>query len=308
MPTSIPLTFRAGPFPAGYNADPEQLKNDIVARLYAESTDAISFFASGSVAPSSNVGPWLKNGQEWYVWSDVSASYIAQVIPYASLRYIAQVVAPDQNIYTLWIELNGTGKALAIKYYSGGAWKDIYEDKFALYQTVAGMSSYSDTTAMNAAIAAAVGSIPSSSVGQGIFRAKPSVVQNIIFGAGGNQTGAVSLATTVINPDSSFAASKFTAPASGYYTFSAMLYSSVSAGTPTDIDIRGFFLVNGAADTSLNDEPISTSLAGRGIVGTAVIQLAAGDEVELGYDITIDAAGTVTIDDANTFLAGYRVR
>lgn len=150
---TIPLTFRAAPFPEGYRADPEKLKNDIVARLYAESTQAISFFASGSVAPSSNVGPWLKNGTEWYVWSDDLAMYIPQPVPQGSLRYVAQFDPPDESIYIFWIQLDVTGKAIAIKYFSGGAWKDVYEDKFATYST---------TTEMNTAIAAAIAGIPPS--------------------------------------------------------------------------------------------------------------------------------------------------
>jgi len=160
MANSIPLTFRAAPFPEGYKADPEQLKNDIVARLYAESTESISFFASGSVAPSSNVGPWLKNGTEWWVWSDDSADYIPMPVPQVSLKYAVQFDEPDPASYLFWIQLDVNGSPLAVKTYYSGAWVDVYSASLGSYMTVAAfntaIAAYSTTAQMNTAISAAI--------------------------------------------------------------------------------------------------------------------------------------------------------
>lgn len=139
MATTLPFIFRISPLPSNFKSNPQGFANAIVARLSAESEVEIAVFVTGSVEPSSNVGPWLKDGTTWYVWDDVTAAYIPQILEASSLGYIAQQSEPDPAFYTFWIELDGTGKAQSIQYYSAGAWHDVYEDTF---------------TAINAAIAA----------------------------------------------------------------------------------------------------------------------------------------------------------
>ena len=135
MPTALNLTFRASPLPTGFVGSPQDFLDAIVARLAADQPNSISFFATGSVAPSSDVGPWMNNGQTWYVWDTSTGSYVPEPLSDTQVRYIASSTAPSAAKYTLWIVLDGTGKATAIKYYSGGAWKDIYEDQFSALNT-----------------------------------------------------------------------------------------------------------------------------------------------------------------------------
>jgi microcystin-dependent protein len=137
MATPIPLNFRAAPLPPNFKGNPEQLKEAIVSRLSAESSVDIQFFTSGPIVPTSDYGPWLKDDKTWYVWDTTTAAYIPQVMEFESLKYLPSATAPSQAKYTFWIELDGTGKAIDIKYYSGGAWKSIFEDKFAQYATIA---------------------------------------------------------------------------------------------------------------------------------------------------------------------------
>lgn len=159
MATPIPLNFRAAPLPPNFKGTPEQLKEAIVSRLSAESSVDIQFFTSGPIVPTSDYGPWLKDDKTWYVWDTTTAAYIPQVIEFESLKYLPSAIAPSQAKYTFWIELDGTGKAIDIKYYSGGAWKSIFEDKFALYATI---------TQLNAAIS----SVSAAQVGQIIMYPK----------------------------------------------------------------------------------------------------------------------------------------
>ncbi len=242
MSNSIPLTFRSAPFPDGYKAGPEEFKNDLVARLYAESTDTISFFAAGSIAPTSNVGPWLNNGITWYVWSDSLGMYVPQVMESASLGYIASAVAPDPDVYTFWIELNGSGKAISINYYYSGTWHDVYEDR---YQTIAGMSSYSTTTDMNAAIAAAVAGIPSSSSypGKGVTdMGGQSVLIN-------STPQKVNLMVAVINPDPSpwdITNRRYIAPVDGIYAVDCSTQFDNVTGTASGMQVEIELYKNGA--------------------------------------------------------------
>lgn len=48
----------------------------IAARLIITPSQNFNSFAIGSTAPTSNVGPWFKDCQEWFVYDDATASYI----------------------------------------------------------------------------------------------------------------------------------------------------------------------------------------------------------------------------------------
>lgn len=52
----------------------------IVARLSLETQAQLTLFVTGSVAPTSNMGPWLKDGNTWYVWDSVTGAYVPQTI------------------------------------------------------------------------------------------------------------------------------------------------------------------------------------------------------------------------------------
>lgn len=244
----IPLNFRLSPLPT-INMTPQEFADALVARLTAESTNTISFFAAGSVAPTSNVGPWLKDNQSWYVWSDSLGMYVPQTIGSGALGYIAQQSpGPDHTVYTFWIQLDGTGKAQSIQYYFSGAWHDVYEDTFNnIY------ANYPTTTAMNAAIAAAVGGAT--------FKSYPA--------AASVTTGSLPLdgalhqveALEYIDPNNCYDATtwSYTAPVNGYYFISAYaqldnvdgVSSSIEVGI--EIDKNGFYgLANG---TDSNDPP-----------------------------------------------------
>lgn len=230
--TNIPLTFRLAPLPMGFVGTPQQLASAIVARLSAVSANTISFFASGSVAPTSNVGPWLKNDQTWYVWSDTLATYIPQVIEPASLGYIFSQSAPDQNIYKVWYKLDGSNNPIGIFVYANGAWVDVYASQFANYYTKTEIDSNVYTKSQtDSAIAAAVGGISTTqysfsyflSGAQPIASADGTIVLNFnskAFDIGDNVSGGV-----------------FTAPVSGIYLFEYGIWIEYISGFKTGLDI-----------------------------------------------------------------------
>ena len=385
MANQLPVTVDFGAIPlsaTGYSPQQFADRMGLNARVFTEQSFAL--FTTGSTAPTSDTGPWAKNGNTWYYWDSGTGAYVPFLLDAASLKYSVSNVAPDPTIYLFWIELDGAGSPLALKTYFGGAWVDVYATVYqplnanlttittstlgdiiyssatntlaklagnttatkkflnqtgtgavsaapawaalvagdipdisatyltvasaaATYHTIAAfnaaIANYSTTAQMNTAIDNAV------VAGDSIFKAKPAATQDVVFGGAGTSAGVVTLGTEVFDPDNRFAANTFTAPVAGYYMFTAALSASVTAGTPTSTDIRGFLGINGSAGgDSLNDEPISTSLNGRVYVGSTVLSLALNDTVDLRYSITLDAAGTVTIDDTYTQLTGYRIR
>lgn len=293
---NVPLTFRVHPLPENFRGNFNELAQAIANRLTAYTGAEISFFVSGSVAPSYNAGPFWKDNSTWMRWDEDSASYKAQTIEAGSLGYIAQSGAPDQTVFTFWIELDGAGKAIAVKYYSGGAWKDVYEDKFATYYTAAQVDS---------AISSAVGSTDS---GVDNFKARPASNQDVVFGAGGIQTVIVAFGTEDYDPNTAFASNRFTAGANGFYTFKGAIQSEVTAGSPTSFRISGFFAKNGGIDDAFQSTLAADVPGNRYNVGSTDFYLNGGEYVEIKAEIEVDVACTVSIITGFTRFMGFRVR
>lgn len=164
--STLPLNIQMSALPPNVLWTPQQLGDAIAARLAITTQQTFALFVAGTTEPSSNVGPWLKDNETWYVWSDVDGGYVPQTIPAASLGYWIGPDAPDPSVYQFWIETAAGGSPLALKIYYSGGWVDVYATTLAsyltiataaaTYQTLADMANYSTTAQMNAAIAAAL--------------------------------------------------------------------------------------------------------------------------------------------------------
>ncbi len=295
MATQIPLTFRLAPLPTNFVGNPQQLATAIVARLTAVSANTLSFFASGSVAPTSNVGPWLKNNQTWYVWSDTLATYVPEVIEPASLGYTFSASAPDHNIFKFWFKLDGSGNPDGIQIYANGSWQDIYAIQFANYPT---------TAQMNSAITTAVGN-----QSKYPFSAIKFVTQSVASNSGGAD---LVFPTSEYDPDSVYSGvtSKFTAPVNGIYNFKAGALVSLGTGTPTAISITLLLIVNGASTVAFVSNNSGSDTSGRTIIVDRDIQLSAGSVVGVAINITTTGASTWDMDtnSAANFFQGSLIQ
>lgn len=71
------LTVSLGSLPEGFcPSSMQELGDAIAARLVITPSGSSSSFAIGPVAPTSNVGPWLNNCEQWFVWDDNLAMYV----------------------------------------------------------------------------------------------------------------------------------------------------------------------------------------------------------------------------------------
>ena len=104
------VTITAAPLPTNFIGTPQQLIDAFLDRL--EVVVEGSSFIISDVMPTSNQGPWLKNGTQWWVWDpttstyiplDTSASFTAQI-------YVGDVSQgpPDPSVYQIWLQLNGS--------------------------------------------------------------------------------------------------------------------------------------------------------------------------------------------------------
>lgn len=72
----IRLTVTVGNLPEGYcPANFQQFATDFAARLIVTPNQNNSTFVTGSTEPTSNIGPWLKDCLEWFVFDDSTGRY-----------------------------------------------------------------------------------------------------------------------------------------------------------------------------------------------------------------------------------------
>jgi len=81
---TLPVTFRASPLPSDFRGTPQAFMDAIVARLSLETQSQLNLFVAGNVAPTSDMGPWLKDNNTWYVWDAGSGAYVPQTIVWKS--------------------------------------------------------------------------------------------------------------------------------------------------------------------------------------------------------------------------------
>jgi hypothetical protein len=73
---STSLIVQAAPLPATFKGTPNDFLTAMVQRMKILSPNGTNFIFIGDTEPTSNVGPWLKDGTKWYVWSDSLKQYV----------------------------------------------------------------------------------------------------------------------------------------------------------------------------------------------------------------------------------------
>jgi len=68
--------LQGAPIAGDFVGTPQEFFEEILSHTKIVSPFPFATFVTGSVKPSSNSGPWLKNGTQWWVWSDEAADYI----------------------------------------------------------------------------------------------------------------------------------------------------------------------------------------------------------------------------------------
>lgn len=77
MAQQVRFVVSAGTVPEGFCPKTWQdALNTIVSLIAVSPNQQYATFVTGSQAPTSNQGPWLKDGLEWFVWSDSVGGYV----------------------------------------------------------------------------------------------------------------------------------------------------------------------------------------------------------------------------------------
>lgn len=70
------LVIVASQLPPDFVGDPQTFFEALVERMDIQSPVGTNFFVVGDAEPSSNQGPWLKNGDRWYVFDVNQGKYV----------------------------------------------------------------------------------------------------------------------------------------------------------------------------------------------------------------------------------------
>lgn len=104
------FTLRASPLPTNFRGTPQQLFEAIVDRLEVVS-DSADFVISDNM-PTSNSGPWLKGGTQWWVWDENTSTYVP--LDVSASTNIKEIfvgdAAPDitvTNFPRVWLKTSG---------------------------------------------------------------------------------------------------------------------------------------------------------------------------------------------------------
>jgi TATA-box binding protein (TBP) (component of TFIID and TFIIIB) len=267
MPTTLPVTFVAAPLDSTQDYTPQQFLDALVARLSIQTQQNLVFFTSGNVVPTSNVGPFLLGDTMWMVWDVVTGAYIPQRLASESLRYAAASNDLDPNKFTFQIRLNDQDKAIDIQYYSGGAWKSIFEDKFATYST---------TEQMDTAIAAAT---------SGAYQASCAcAAENQLVNAAESFTK-INFGTEVFDTDDSYDpdTSLYTAKAAGIYRVTVQLQVDNVDANAAGMEVTVIAVTGGVFPTGIALGTSSASPPGARwyVNGGGLVQLTQGTTLEL---------------------------
>ncbi|NOS67895.1 MAG: hypothetical protein HOO67_06080 [Candidatus Peribacteraceae bacterium] len=64
------------PLPGDFEGSPQDMAEAMVERMEIQSPVGTNFFVVGDIEPTSDQGPWLKNGDRWYVFSATDGKYV----------------------------------------------------------------------------------------------------------------------------------------------------------------------------------------------------------------------------------------
>ncbi len=286
MPSPVQFNVSAGTLPPNFAGTPQQFLDAIAALLLVTPIEDWNSFVTGSAAPTSDVGPWLKDGTEWWVWSSTAGAYVPLVLDDKSLRRFVGDTAPSSTDYDVWYQTNGSGVPQAIKIFNAGSWVDVYAATLANYQTAAQM-------------ATAYGKFQTFTGGD-LFLTAGAAFVKVPFDAVNFEQG-VTFTT---------ASNRFVAPVAGYYNIGGSLrVDNTASHTPNGQSINVEVRVNGVP-VRVSEFPIGDSTNGNTLPFGGLLSLAQNDYVEVWAQVGI-ASGTatwkVTSDNRKTIFEGHRI-
>ncbi len=299
MPNLLPVTIDFGTIPlTGQGYTPQQFANLLGTNGRVFTEQAFALFTTGATAPTSDTGPWAKDGNSWYYWDSVTGTYVPFIVPAQSLRYSVSATEPDPTVYLFWIKLNGSGAPLGLFTYYSGAWTDVYSASG--FMTVAAfnaaIANYSTTAQMDAADAATLAS--ANSYTDAAVAGIPAQNQYPAT------SGAIGQSDAPDGSDYQINGLSYSVPVTGKYMVSIQSQIQNSGGAAATMQVLVFATVNGTPAGAGGGDATPNPNGGRWFPNTTtIIDASAGDTIGAKYQPQDGVgAGTVTVD-GNTMMS-----
>lgn len=125
------LVLQVAQIPPTFRGTPQDLVALIVARAKIVSPSGTNFIFIGDVEPSSNVGPWLKDGTQWWVFDEATKRYAPLDISASETRwYSIGASTPTTTTPPVWLKTTkdisdvdpSVGDPLGWYVFDGAAW------------------------------------------------------------------------------------------------------------------------------------------------------------------------------------------
>lgn len=124
MPTQINLAVQGAPLAPDFQGTPQEFYEVILENMRVIFPTGQTSFVISDTEPNTNLGPWLKDGDKWYVWDEDTLRYVPQDIT-DSLNVVAiQEAAPADGTKPLWLQIKGT-RVIRWNAWISAAWKPL---------------------------------------------------------------------------------------------------------------------------------------------------------------------------------------
>lgn len=120
------LVLVSSPLPADFVGGPQELFEAMTERFEIQSPVGTNFFVVGDVEPSSNQGPWLKGGTEWWVFDSTVGGYVPLNIDNSILTLFivssTEPEAPGADDANIWLR-TANGRVIGWYFWTGTVWR-----------------------------------------------------------------------------------------------------------------------------------------------------------------------------------------
>lgn len=101
------LLIQMAPLPVTFDGSPQDLFNEAIRRMRIVSPTGTNFIFIGDVEPTSNVGPWLKGGTQWWVWDDgINRYQPLDVSESVTIPFHIGLTVPTTSSPPVWLRTN----------------------------------------------------------------------------------------------------------------------------------------------------------------------------------------------------------
>lgn len=99
------LLIQAAPLPATFRGKPQAFFEAMLRRMKIVSPTGTNFIFVGDTEPTSNVGPWLKDGTKWYVFDESVKRYVPlDISDSETVWYQIGSTTPADSVPPVWLK------------------------------------------------------------------------------------------------------------------------------------------------------------------------------------------------------------